>query len=128
MAGNRKQILGRWGEQVASTYLAQKGYTLLASNYRTPFGELDLVARQKAGAGWITVFIEVKTRSTGNYGFPEEAVTAEKRRHLMNSAEAYLERHPEQVGDWRIDVIAIRSRRLGEDPEIVHYENAVNGD
>jgi putative endonuclease len=117
-----RQALARWGEDLAEKYLAQKGYTLLAKNARTPYGEIDLVVQQ----GPITVFVEVKTRTSTAYGLPEEAVTTAKQAHLLASAEAYLQNHPTLEGDWRIDVIAIR-RLPRAAPEIVHFENAVSG-
>ena len=117
-----RQELGSWGETLAAEYLTQNGYTVLAHNVRTRHGEIDLVARQ----GAVTVFIEVKTRSSTAYGPPESAITPTKQTHLLASAQTYLQTHPELVGDWRIDVIAIR-RRKGMEPEIVHFENAVGG-
>jgi putative endonuclease len=119
--GNQKQRLGRWGETVAAEFLIQKGYQVLHRNERTAFGEIDLVARQNR----VTVFVEVKTRSNLNYGYPEEAITHQKRHHMIASALAYLGAHPELAGDWRLDVIAIQGRKGGPPPEIVHYENAV---
>ena len=120
---NQKQNLGRWGETVAAEYLIQKGYKVLRRNERTAFGEIDLVTRQNR----VTVFVEVKTRTNQNYGYPEESITAQKRHHMIAAALAYLGDHPELAGDWRLDVIAIRGWIGGPPPEIVHYENAVTG-
>lgn len=117
-----RQTLGTWGETLAAAYLTRQGYTLLERNARTPHGELDLVTRQ----GEVTVFIEVKTRSSPAYGPPETAITPTKQAHLLASAQTYLQTHPELDGDYRIDVLAIR-RREGMEPEIVHFENAVGG-
>jgi putative endonuclease len=117
-----RQKLGSWGETLAANYLTQNGYTVLERNVRTPHGELDLVAQQ----GAVTVFVEVKTRSSSAYGAPETAITSTKRAHLLAAAQTYLQTHPEFEGDWRIDVIAIRRRKRME-PEIVHFENAVGG-
>jgi putative endonuclease len=118
---NQKQRTGRWGETVAAEYLMQKGYQVLRRNERTAFGEIDLVARQNR----VTVFVEVKTRTSLAYGYPEESITPKKRHHMIASAMAYLGDHPELVGDWRLDVIAIQGRKGGPPPEIIHYENAV---
>lgn len=119
---NYKQNLGHWGETVAADFLIQKGYQVLHRNERTAFGEIDLVARQDR----VTVFVEVKTRTSLNYGYPEESITRQKRHHMIQAALAYLGDHPELAGDWRLDVIAIQGRKGGPPPEIVHYENAVN--
>jgi putative endonuclease len=117
----QKQSLGRWGEEAAAAYLAVRGYEIVARNVRTEYGELDLIAKH----GVQLVFVEVKARSSKQYGEPEQAVTLLKQEHLANAAESYLQAHPHE-GDWRIDVIAI-SRRAGSEPEIVHFENALNG-
>lgn len=116
-----KQALGRWGESVAAEYLKNRGYEILARNVRTPYGELDLVTR-KLG---VMVFVEVKTRSGGAYGVPEEAVTAVKQAHLRDSAQHYLQCNPDLDGDWRIDVIAIQGRPDAAGTRIEWFENAV---
>jgi putative endonuclease len=129
-----RQALGRWGESLASQYLAGRGYTILECNARTPYGEIDLVARQRESGppgerdpGWITVFVEVKTRSSATFGLPEEAVTARKQAHLLAAAQSYLQQHAELQGDWRIDVVAIQRYRRDKPATIHHFENAVNG-
>lgn len=119
---DRRQSFGRWGEQLAAAFLQQRGYQLVAANARTPYGELDLVTRQNE----VTVFVEVKTRSSTRFGLPEEAVTAQKRAHLLAAAQAYLEAHPDLPRDWRVDVIAILHGGKSRSPEIIHFENAVN--
>ena len=131
-SGNRnsRRRLGRRGEALAAEYLHARGYQILECNYRTAYGEIDLIALQPAALvgseGQVLVFVEVKTRSSNAYGYPEEAVTASKQTHLIQSAQAYLQAHPEQAGDWRIDVIAIRMGRLPGKVEIKLFENAVH--
>lgn len=119
---SQKQSLGRWGEDVAAQYLENLGYVILERNVRSEFGEIDLLARQ----GSVLVFVEVKARSSNDFGYPEEAVTETKQQHLLDAAQNYLQLHPELDGDWRVDVVAI-SRRKNSPPEIVHFENALNG-
>lgn len=131
MAQSRRQQVGRWGEAVASRFLEKRGYQILARNARTPYGEIDLVARQKDGC---LVFVEVKTRTNAVFGYPEEAVDARKLKHMVAAAEAYwlafLEQHPEITGDpsWRIDVIAVQGRPGAkiEDIRIEHFENVAS--
>jgi putative endonuclease len=118
---NRRQALGQWGEQFAGDYLAARGYTILDRNVRTPYGEIDLVARQ----GETIVFIEVKTRSSTEFGYPEEAITTKKREHLLRASQAYLQVHAESACDWRIDVIAIQRSKTEKIPELKHFENAI---
>lgn len=117
----RRQALGRWGEARAADYLAQKGYTVIERNLRTPYGELDLIAQD----GLSLVFVEVKTRTTDAYGLPEAAITPQKRQHLIAAAQAYLQTLPAAPPDWRIDVIAIRKLKSAPHPEITHFENAI---
>jgi putative endonuclease len=118
----QKQILGRWGEKKAERFLVEKGFEIIDRNARTEYGEIDLVARK----GDETVFVEVKTRSSTAFGFPEESVSKIKQQHLADAAETYLQSHPELDAEWRIDVISIR-RIEGKPPEIVHFEYAVEG-
>jgi putative endonuclease len=116
-----KQRLGRWGENLAAEYLTGKGYVILSRNYRTPYGEIDLVARKEE----MTVFVEVKTRSGKGFGLPEEAVTLEKQQHLLEAIQAYWLTQ-EQEGAWQVDVIAVL-RLPGRQPvEIEHFENAIH--
>jgi putative endonuclease len=116
-----RQALGKWGEQAAAHFLQDHGYQIVASNVRTPYGEIDLVASQVDQ----TVFVEVKTRATTLFGPPEVAITARKREHLLASAQFYVQQHPE-THTWRVDVIAIRRFvESGEDIEITHFENVL---
>lgn len=120
MTADQKAV-GRWGEDQAEAYLLRKGYEVIARNVRTPYGELDLIVRREGRV----IFVEVKTRTSTSFGFPEEAVTARKRDHLLWAAQAYLQEHAELEGDWQIDVLAIRRQRAGP-PEILHFENVVH--
>jgi putative endonuclease len=120
-----RQSVGRLGESLAAEYLTQRGYTIQTRNARTPYGELDLVATQPTIAGNVTVFIEVKTRRSNQYGLPEASITPQKQAHLLAAAQAYLQAQSGLDDDWRIDVIAIRLSGSAL-PEIVHYENAVS--
>ena len=132
MVQTRKQRIGRWGETVATYFLEQRGYQVLARNVRTGRGEIDLIARlpgdsQEARAGGgVLVFVEVKTRTNEHFGLPEEAVDARKLEHVFRAAEAYLQEHAELAEqEWRIDVIAIQGRpgERAEDVRIEHFEN-----
>jgi putative endonuclease len=123
---DRRKSFGSWGERLAAAYLEHRGYVILERNVRTRYGEIDLVARQTTPAGQVTVFVEVKARHTAAFGPPEAAITARKRQHLLESAQAYLQEHPELDGNLRIDVVAIRRLRDGEQPQIRHFEDAVH--
>jgi putative endonuclease len=121
------QDLGKWGEELATNYLVSQGYALLASNVRTPYGEIDLIvegASTHAEQEKVLVFVEVKTRRSRSFGPPEESITPKKQEHLVSSALHYLQEHPDIHLDWRVDVIAIQ-RFAGRSPKIQHFENAI---
>ena len=100
-----KDVLGRAGEDRAARYLGELGYVVLDRNWRTPGGELDLVAAD----GREIVVVEVKTRRGLGFGHPFEAVDHRKRRRLWRLAMAWASAHPEHARgrDIRLDAIAI---------------------
>ena len=116
---NSRQRLGRSGEEKVAGYLQKKGYTILVKNYRCKAGEIDIIARDGAEL----VFIEVKTRSSLNFGFPAEAVTRRKQRQISRAAQWYLAEQQLFDVPARFDVIAV----LGVDQKDVtidHINNA----
>ena len=121
----RRQLIGKWGEQVAEDYFTSLGYKILARNFRTPYGELDLIIEAEIQNVKTILFIEVKTRTTRLFGSPEEAVNARKKAHLLSCVQFYMQNHPSET-NWRLDVIAIEHYKPGEKPEIIHFENAVS--
>lgn len=116
-----RRELGDWGEEKALRYLSDQGYQLLARNWRTREGEIDLVMEQDL----TIVFIEVKTRITDRFGSPEESITSGKQKRLRKTCLTYLQESDNENRDWRIDVIAIEATRIGEITRLDHYENAV---
>lgn len=114
--------VGHLGENKAADYLINHGYLILARNVRTPYGEIDLIAKRDM----VTVFVEVKTRTTNRFGPPEASITPKKREHMIASSQAYLQAHPELDGDWRLDVIAIKVDRDDKVTSLVHFENAIS--
>ena len=116
----RKQTIGRWGEDTAGEYLEGLGYTILARNVHTPHGEIDIIATKNQ----VLVFVEVKTRTSHSFAFPEEAVTPRKQAHMLSAAELYLNQHPECSDTWHFDVIAIVGKP-GEEAQIEHFENVI---
>jgi len=112
------QKIGQWGEETAAAHLHQRGYEILARNARTPYGEIDIIAKQ----GDITVFIEVKTLTSSKNFFPEQNVTARKREHMLACAEYYAAEN--EIEHWQIDVVAVEGKQ-GLEPKITHFENAI---
>ena len=122
---SNRQNLGRWGETLAATFLKENGYAILAQNVRTPFGEIDIIARQTKPGLDAIVFVEVKTRANASLGKPEISVGARKQAHLLAAVQYYMQQSPEPGLDWRVDVIAIEQFRTNIPPVITHFENAV---
>jgi len=117
-----KKLLGNRGEKTAADHLSKSGYEILGRNVRTPYGELDLIAR----CGDATVFVEVKTRRSRTHGLPEEAVTPRKRNHLLASAQYFLQQCALSDTPWRIDVVAVEFYPSGVLKRLEVFENAVH--
>lgn len=81
-----KRLLGNRGEELAVKYLKKRGFKILERNFRTPLGEVDIIAED----GQILVFVEVKTRSDDSFGHPFEAVDNRKRERMKRIALLYL--------------------------------------
>lgn len=107
---------GLKGEALAISYLKRKGYKILEKNYRTKFGEIDVIASKDD----VVVFIEVKTRTTEAFGAPEESVTRQKQERIKKAALYYL-KHLKTIPALRFDVISIE---LKPEPQIEHIEYA----
>lgn len=120
--------LGHRGEDIAAAYLAGQGWEILARNWRTRAGELDIVARD---GEWL-VFVEVRARRAGRRGAtpiagaPEESVTPRKQLQLIAMSEAYLFELP-FAGPVRIDVIALELAADGSVVRLHHMRDAVGG-
>ena len=112
------QRIGKWGEETATEYLTQKGCEIVARNVRTPYGEIDIIVKQ----GDITIFVEVKTRTSNAMGLPEESINTRKREHMLAAADHYAAEH--EIDHWQIDVIAIEGKPEST-PKITHFENAI---
>jgi len=93
---------GHMAESVAAVFLMLKGYRILSRRYKTPVGEIDIIARR----GNVVVFIEVKTRKAIDTAL--ESVTVKMKRRIERAAEYYLSVHSQQMNkEMRFDVIAI---------------------
>jgi putative endonuclease len=110
--------LGRLGEEMALAWYRSKGYRLVARNWRCGLGEIDLVLAR----GSLLAFCEVKTRRSGMFGGPHEAVTWKKRRKLRQLAETFLLMLGEQPQAVRFDVASVLAGR--EHPSVHVFEQA----
>ena len=111
------KTFGAYGEQLAVNYLTGKKYQIIGRNARTPFGEIDIIAKD----GETTVFVEVKTRSSDKYGTGLEAITSKKLNTMLRCAEFYcVENHI--TNDVRIDVISVETFSSNQ---IIHIKGAM---
>ena len=115
---SHNQQIGAWGEQAATDWLTARGYEILARNVRTPYGEIDIIARQSD----MTVFVEVKTLTSSKDFFPEHQITPRKREHMFAAAEHYSATN--NIDHWQIDVLAVEGKPGGR-ATITHFENAI---
>lgn len=114
-----KDELGRRGEDIAATWLEQRGMAVLERNWRCASGEIDIVLRD----GATTVFAEVKTRTSTAYGHPFEAITPVKARRLRRLAAEWCRVNP-VPGEIRIDAVAVLDA-WGSQPIVEHVTGAV---
>ena len=114
-------MLGPWGEGIAAEYLRKKRYQIVACNYRTRFGEIDLIAKNRR----FLVFVEVKLRKSDRFAQAREYVGFQKQSRIRTSAELWLQEHPTLLQP-RFDVIEIYAPDGMQtiSPEIVHLEDA----
>lgn len=122
--GRENRITGLSGEETARRFLMNKGYRILGNNVRTPFGEIDIIARHKR----TMVFIEVKCRISSSLGPPYLSITKKKERHIIRNALFYLKKKNLLWSDWRIDIISAKLNNRYEVEMIEHFVNAVEDD
>jgi len=111
---------GQAWEELAASRLESAGYRILARNYRTKSGEIDLVASD----GGTLCFVEVKGRRSLAYGAAAEAVDREKQRRIWNAAQLYLQRERVRPA-CRFDVVTIDAS--GEKPRVEILRAAFEG-
>ena len=122
MSGGERTLLGRWGEALVAEDLRKRGYAILASGYRSRFGEIDLIAADRGHL----VFVEVKLRRDDAFAPGRAAVDLRKQARLRTTAELYLAAHPENTLQPRFDVAEVyapRGMQTGK-PHIIYIENA----
>ncbi len=114
----RSLRFGKTNEKLASGFLKRCGYRILEKNFRTPGGEIDIVAAD----GNIVVFVEVKARRSTRYGSAKLAITPTKQRHLSMAAMTYLKKVGKSGSRARFDVITIQY--ADDRPQFEHIRNA----
>jgi putative endonuclease len=114
----RKQQTGAASEQRAYEYLLTQGLTLIERNYRSRFGEIDLIMKHKNAI----VFIEVRTRNNTAFGTAIESINRQKQRKICQTAWHFLQKHRLGAADCRFDVIAIQQNILSWVPNAFSAE------
>ncbi len=118
--------LGSFGENIACYYLGRKGYKILDRNYSRKWiqgpqkGEIDIVARHKD----YLVFVEVRTKTSLDFGTPEESITPTKMKHFERTAAYYQQTHENLPALWRIDLVAVELGADNKPTRIEVIENA----
>lgn len=118
MSPRYRNSLGSTGEALAAKFLEGQGYKILARNYKTRLGEVDIIARDKD----TYCFVEVKTRATQKFGSPQEAVSAAKQRQISKAALVFLKEKKLLDKKARFDVVSVSC--VDTSPEIKVIANA----
>lgn len=113
-----RQQLGRDAEDLACRELENRGHVVLTRRYRTKYGELDIVTQH----GDFTVFVEVRAKSSGNFGDPSESVTSQKQQRLVSMAVDYCARFNLHHRPCRFDVVSVET--AFHPPRITVFEDA----
>ena len=120
MSDETRKMLGVSGENQAESYLRSKGLKWVASNWRTKWGEIDLIMKD----GRTLVFVEVKTRKDRDgFGEPEEAVHVFKQSRILKSAMTYLQKTGTEDGPVRFDVVSIGPFGLRHIPDAFMFDD-----
>ena len=98
-----RQRLGTAGEEIACTELEKLGYRIIERNYRSRFGEIDIIARDAD----TIVFVEVKTKTSGDFGDPVDEVTPQKQRQIISMGEEYYSFCCQRDTLCRFDVVGV---------------------
>ncbi len=120
---DRKQI-GNIGENIATDYLKKNGYQILARNFKTKWGELDIIAQKNR----VIIFVEVKSlnKNLKSDFQPEDEITFHKARQLQKMTQIYLSNNKLQLDTpHQIDILAIELAENGQVANIRHIENAI---
>ncbi len=114
-----KQLLGKFGEDLAVSYLKKHGYSIIDRNFKARYGEIDIICIQED----TIVFVEVKTRVGAAFGKPEEAVTPRKLHEVIQTAQYFMVTHKNVPEAMRIDVIAIE---LTRNKEVISFNHLIS--
>ncbi len=100
---NQHLRLGKIGEATAVKYLQEQGYKIICENYHSGLGEIDIIARDKD----TIAFVEVKSRTSSKFGFPQESIGVKKQNQIIKAALIYIKKERIAHTNLRFDVVAI---------------------
>lgn len=104
---NHNQTFGRHGENLACGFLENSGFTVQTRNFRTNMGEIDIIAEKNE-----TIYIiEVKTRTSNQYGVPSEIINSAKLRRMEQVAWVYLKDTKQDQKPWQINIIEVMNNQ-----------------
>ena len=113
-----KQKLGKWGEDLACDFFVDRGSKLIERNWRTKFGEIDIIFTNDTDI----IFVEVKTRTTPAFGYGEQAVNDSKKKKINKTLKQFLLEHSQFDNYFpRFDILVVEIKDLK--PKYIHYEN-----
>lgn len=115
-----RKAVGKKGEKLAQDFLKSKGYRILEANYRSSIGELDIVAENKNRLA----FVEVRTRSSAEYGTPEESITEIKKEKLVSLCMEYINTH-DISREWHLDLVAVELNQEGKLVRLEHIPDVL---
>lgn len=119
-ASERRARRGKQAEQYVADLVARRDWSIVARNYRTRAGEIDIVALD----GDVLVFVEVRARTGTTFGIADDTVTRAKLMRITSTALAFIEAHPEFADSyWRVDLFALALNASGGVITCRQYEN-----
>ncbi|MFZ5988459.1 MAG: YraN family protein [Bacillota bacterium] len=112
---NNKRATGTLGEEIALDFLMKNKYRILEKNFRYKrLGEIDIISREND----YICFIEVKTRSTVEYGYPREAVSIRKQENIRRLAQIYINKHNLHDENIRFDIVEVYIEKKGDEIKV----------
>ncbi|MFH1837979.1 MAG: YraN family protein [Candidatus Kuenenbacteria bacterium] len=115
-----KRKIGNLGEEIAKKYFKKQGYKIIKQNFTNRAGEIDLIVKEKNQI----IFVEVKTRTNQNFGYPEESIDSRKQNKIIRAAQNYLFEKKIISENYRFDVISVEINQLTKKASIRHIKNA----
>jgi putative endonuclease len=115
---NQRILLGKLGEDIAESLLENTGHKILERNFYIGHSDIDILAKKDS----VLIFVEVRTKSSGDRGMPEESLTWKKRQQMKKTAGMYLEKYKVKSNSRLDAVCIIVNSETGEISHLKHYE------